>query len=295
MNKNRVPLIITMDLEIADDHDINDQSYILNRLNNDLQKINLPITIFSTTKALETFKEEILNFNNTFHEIANHGFAHTPDENFRKMDAKEIQKKISAAVNTHKNILGNNPLSFRGPRMTTSASTHKILSEFGFHSDYSVCSQRMDFFNSGGSYAGWIIAPRKPYRANLNSPYRKGNSEIVVVPLSSIVIPFISGTLYLLKLEAMKRFFRILLAEAKGTTKPIVYLFHSYEFCSYSNSGKEKSRQKFIQRLYIQDREARYLMNFELFKYMLSFDSVTPITAEDYYRQFISESIKSSV
>jgi hypothetical protein len=42
-------------------------------------------------------------------------------------------------------------------------------------------------------------------------------------------VPFLSGILYLAGVSFMQALFRALLAEARRTGRPIVYLFHSYE------------------------------------------------------------------
>lgn len=182
------------------------------------------------------------------------------------------------------------PVSFRGPGMTTSKTTQKILAENGYKSDFSVCSQRIDFLNSKGGDIRWLFSPRIPYHPSDKSPYNKGDIQIWVVPLSSIGIPFISGILYLFGFRFMKLFSHLLIKEAIKTGKPIVYLFHSYEFCQYVGStsvSKEvtdvsRNKKKWIHGFYERDPVIRYNMNIGLLKYLLTFDLICPFTGKEY-------------
>jgi hypothetical protein len=88
----------------------------------------------------------------------------------------------------------------------------------------------------------------------------------------------------------MKFFFRLLLNESLKTKKPIVYIFHSYEFTNYIFSTEinrklehpERNKQPLIHKLYLKDPVKRYNINLDLLKYMLSFDSIIPVTGKDY-------------
>jgi len=53
---SRIPLLVTMDLEVAGDHDLAEQAAILERLCVDLRRLALPITIFATADAAVKFE-----------------------------------------------------------------------------------------------------------------------------------------------------------------------------------------------------------------------------------------------
>ena len=285
-----IPLLITMDLEIAYDHDINEQKMILQKLCEDLNMSEIPITIFATSESIDVFPEQINSIRNLKHEIGCHGLNHFKGENYKKISEKDINENINLSSKNIEYKIQKTPVCFRGPNMTTSSMTQKILVKNGYIADFSVCSQRIDIFNSKGGEVGWLFAPRLPYRSSDKSPYKKGNVPLWNIPLSCIGFPFISGILYLFGLSFMKFFFRILLNESVKTKKPIVYIFHSYEFTKYISSTRNsrelaqsgRDKQPLIHKLYLKDPVKRYNLNLEFLKYMRSFNSVTPMTGKEY-------------
>ena len=82
-----------------------------------------------------------------------------------------------------------------------------------------------------------LFAPRMPYHPKENDAYRKGSMNIWEIPISAIILPFISGTLSVFGLRFMKRFFGVLYRESQRTGKPIVYLIHPTEFLASENYG----------------------------------------------------------
>lgn len=287
-----IPLIVTMDLEIAYDHSIKEQKLILIKLFKELNTIKLPLTIFTTSEAANLFKDELQNIQHSKHEIGCHGLDHSYRENYKKMSKAEIINNLTIAGNNIESITSEKPVSFRGPSMSTSSTTQEVLISNGYKADFSVCSQRMDFMNSKGGDIRWLFAPRLPYHPSVKNPFREGDMPIWVVPVSSIGIPFISGVLYLFGLRFMKFIFILLYKESKKTNKPIVYLFHSYEFTKYLGTTKEsdqeiiktKHKRPLHQSLYISNPEQRCQMNINLLKYMISFDSVCPMTGKEYVK-----------
>lgn len=277
-----IPLLVTMDLEIAYDHDLQEQMQILERLGDDLHKLSLPITIFTTSDAVKAFPDQVNILKELRHEFGLHGMAHSYDEDFSKLSLVKARDIISNATTIIQAVLGNKPRCFRGPFMTTSTATHKALIENGFIADFSVCSQRIDMFNAIGFKRGWLTAPRKPYFPSELSPYKKGKVPLVVIPLSCSGIPFVSGALYLFGFQFMRLFFSFLLQEAIWLSKPIVYMFHSYEFCSCrsDNNGKK------LHRLYLQNREKRYQKNLMLLKYMIARKDIQPMAGSDFINRY---------
>jgi hypothetical protein len=285
-----IPLLITMDLEFAYDHDIKEQGTITEKLCKDLKSLNLPITVFTTSEFAEKFPEQIKGLCLSGNEIGCHGLNHSLKENYKKINENEINYYLSNAGKSIEKVTGRKPVCFRGPGMTTSAKTQKMLIQNDYVADFSVCSQRIDFFNSKGGDIRWLFAPRNQYNPSDVSPYRKGDLPIRVIPLSCALIPFMSGTLYLFGLKFMKCFFNLLAKEASKKCSPIVYLFHSYEFTGftgrqtyYKESGNEdRYRRPVIHHFYKSDIEKRYKMNIDLIKYMLLFESVRPFTGNNY-------------
>lgn len=286
-----------MDLEIAKDYNLDQQRLSLRRIQDSFNELKLQFTTFTTSEAAEYFPHELKAIHSNGNEIGCHGLNHGTDENYKTLKADTISSNIQKSTNNIVSITSASPTSFRGPGMSTSVDTQRVLINRGYKSDFSICPQRLDFMRTKGGDTGWIFAPRLPYNPSDESPYRKGSLPLWVVPLSCIGFPFISGILYILGLRFMKLFFRMLLKESLKNNKPIVYIFHSYEFAKYTGSkelkndkaGINRNKRSIIQRLYSSDSEARYSINLEFIRYMLSFDIVKPFTGNTYTEKLISD------
>jgi hypothetical protein len=275
-----IPLLVTVDVEVAADHDLDEQAGVIDELRAGLHQLGIPITAFSTAEAAERFAPQVRRLQANGHEIACHGLYHSSSEDFSRMSGAAIRRTLDAATGRIATVVGRAPRCFRGPRMTSSVTTQRALVEQGYVADFSVCSQRLDLLNCRGARLGWLSAPRRPYFPATTSPFRRGDVPIWVIPLSCVGVPFLSGVLYLAGLPAMRALFRILLGEARRTGKPIVYLFHTYEFCSRSQTPGLRS--KALHRLYAQDRGKRYADTLALLQLMQAQSGVRPMTGSEY-------------
>lgn len=268
-----IPLLLTVDVEIATDHNMTQQTKILDKLNTDLK--SLPMTWFCTAVAAEEFSSPLKRLQEAGHEIGCHGLDHSKDDNYQRMSEDRANMAISEATDRITKAIGKRPRCFRGPRMTTSKQTQSALLTYGYQGDFSVCAQRIDLLTCGGANMLWLFAPRGAYHPSEKNPFYRGKMPLSVVNLSCLGVPFLSGILYLGGLRFMQRFFDALLVEARHTGNPIVYLFHSYEFAELTHPGG----QPIHQRAYINDRNRRYEMNLELLQYMCRLPEVQPMTA----------------
>lgn len=271
-----VPLLVTVDVEVAPDHHLAQQEQVLDRLRTDLQ--GLPMTWFCTAVASEQFSAPLQRLVQSGHEIGCHGLDHSPADDYRQMTPARANSVIIEATHRITTAVGQRPRCFRGPRMTTSRHTQSALITHGYQADFSVCAQRIDLLTCKGADLLWLFAPRGAYHPEEKSPFRRGNMPIWVVNLSSLGVPFLSGILYLTGLGFMQALFLALLAEARCTGRPIVYLFHSYEFANLIHLG----RQPLHQRVYISSRVHRYEMNLALLNYICALPDVQPMTATTY-------------
>jgi len=137
----------------------------------------------------------------------------------------------------------------------------------------------------------WIFAPRLPYHPSLNNAFKRGNRKIVVVPVSAIVLPFISGTLYIFGLQFMKKLFDILYLESKKSGKPIVYLMHPAEFVKHTKEIVHKpslsairARGFYFRRKLklFRDENKRLHYTIKLFEYMRKFADIKFMTVNHY-------------
>lgn len=286
-----IPVLITIDLETAKDHELIEQGEIFVRLYKELNELGISTTSFVTSEFATRFSEQLQASSLYKNEFGLHGRDHSVKENYSQMTMNEIRSKIHASCGVISEVTQSALCCFRGPFMSTSSSTQQVLIENNFKADYSVCSQRIDYMNSRGGSLSWLFSPRTVYHPSISNPYKRGELPLWVIPLSCFGIPFISGIMYIFGLRFMKHFFRLLLEESLRTGKPIVYLFHTYEFAKpiiESNQGLVDSRKSIIHSLYIHDRKKRYEMNLDLIKYMLSFDGVHFFKNSDYL-QYIEE------
>lgn len=287
-----VPFLITCDIETAWDHDLSQQNEIIRRLGRDLTSLGITATFFTTAESAERFSAPLKEISRLGHELGCHGMDHSRKEDYSRIPAADSDPMIGRAVEIIEGALDSRPVSFRAPRMASSAGLQGALERHGFFMDFSVSPRRLDFFNSRGANLGSFFAPRCPYHPGRQSPFRKGDRKLLVVPLSCMGIPFLSGSLFLFGLSAMKVLFRALLFEAERHGSPIVYLFHSYEFTEYtediagcdgSHPAADTEKRKALHRLYTKDRERRYEDTLSLFRYILSFRSVRPMTGRAFY------------
>lgn len=275
-----VPVLITMDVEIALDHELQAQGEVLEQLRSAFRSMGVPVTAFSTADAAQRFAAQLRGLLADGHEVACHGLSHDDSEDFSRMPPQAIRWTLATATRRIAAATGHVPRCFRGPRMTSSPITQRALVDMGYVADFSVCSQRLDLLNCRGGNLGWLSAPRRPYFPAATSAYRRGNVPIRVVPLSCVGVPFLSGVLYTAGLRAMRTLFRLLLAESRRTGKPIVYLFHPYEFSP--RAAWQRARPKRLHRLYRADRARRYADTLALLEYMLSHSFVRPMAGSEY-------------
>jgi peptidoglycan/xylan/chitin deacetylase (PgdA/CDA1 family) len=269
-----------MDLEVARDHDLDEQAEVLHRLRDDLGAISAPLTVFCTSEAAERFATQLESYARCGHEIGCHGLRHDPSEDFCRMTRSETTRILAEATRRIEAAQLPRPRAFRSPWMRSSSTTQRCLVELGYETDFSVCPQRIDRYRSRTATVRSFVAPRKPYSPALDSPYRRGSLPLTVMPLSSLGVPFVSGVLYLFGLRTMKLAYRALLAEARLRRSPIVYLFHSYEFTTFkTGSGLTRPRHH---SLYRGSPAGRYVANLELLRHMVASPGVVPFNARSF-------------
>ncbi len=303
--KNSVTVLLTWDIDPFLDVCTDDKNEALSQTRELLSDYQIQSTFFLPAKMAEALGSEVRGLIRDGHEIGCHGLTHGDEENYNQMPQDMLQAYVAEATEIVQKMTGEAVSSFRGPRMKTSHITQGILAELGYTADCSVASQRIDFVSSNLINLGWIIAPRLPYRPSHRSAFRKGERHIWVVPLSAVIVPFISSVLYLLRVRFMKMLFRVLYAEAERTDKPIVYLAHPFEFAP-SKLRHKPENMSFIQevrthgflireRFLEEDHYKRFKMNEELLAYMKSFPQVQFKTVREYVSDKLMSCEKASL
>ena len=218
-----VPVLVTFDVDPAPD-----VSEGVRKALELLQATGIQATFFFT--ALEADAPTVKQVLSSGHEVGCHGLSHDEAEEFNTLPEADQRGILSRATTRLQQLAEKPVLSFRAPRVKISSATLRILEELGYLADSSVCSQRLDFVSSNLVNPGWLWAPRLPYHPSDRSPYRRGSLKILEVPVSAILIPFVSTTLRIFGVAFMKLLFTLLYWESRLTGKPIVYLVHPHEF-----------------------------------------------------------------
>ena len=259
------------------------------------RELEMRATFLLVAQEAVWYPEEIAEMKHGGHEIGCHGLTHGDEEEYTRMPLEMQRGYIEAATRLLEEKTDSSITSFRGPRVKISPVALELLSEYGYLTDSSVCSQRLDLVSSNLVNLGWLQAPRSPYHPHRDSAFRRGDLEVLEVPVAAMVLPFISAALYVLRLPMMKVLFRLLYAESRRNGKPIVYLAHPAEFGPQSCarlrlSGLSLKRLRthglrFRRRLREPDPEVRLSLNRALFSYMAGFPGVRFMTMREYALQ----------
>jgi peptidoglycan/xylan/chitin deacetylase (PgdA/CDA1 family) len=293
----RVPVLITWDVDPDQWADLSRREGSLSRAIDLCEDLDICTTFFFTASTADQYPFHIERMIALDQEIGCHGLFHSPEEDYNRMSEKLQQEYIQEARQKLETVTGSAIRSFRSPRVKTSGLTLRLLGEYGFQTDSSVCSQRVDLISSNLINLGWLRAPRRPYHPHANDAFKRGNLPIMEVPVSAAALPFISSVLKVLGLRAMKVLFWLLYQESKRTGKPIVYLAHPMEFDGKGKRKKIKWRDFSPRRIRTHGLMARrwlfqlsgqslYEATRELFTYIQSFPNVVFLTCPAYVNGF---------
>ena len=164
------------------------------------------------------------------HEIACHGLTHDYKIAFDNMDLKQQINHLTKAKGILEDISGGEVVSFRAPALRVNKFTPQALIETGFKVDSSVAPQRADMFMTLGSRKKmvWLTAPRTPYYVASDSLARKGSTNLVEVPISSFIMPYI-GTFMRVSPYITSMIRWCLYRETHNTNKVVNFLIHPNE------------------------------------------------------------------
>ncbi|MGE0635298.1 MAG: polysaccharide deacetylase family protein [Bacteroidia bacterium] len=197
---------------------------------------NIKSTFFFTGYIAKLVPDVVKMIVNDGHEVASHGMSHLKKNGFDVMPYDKQLRHLKESKALLEDISGQEVVSFRAPALRVSNNTALALAEAGYKIDSSIASQRFDMFFSFGSIKklNWLTAPRLPYRTDSNNLFKKGKGQIIEIPVSATIMPYVSTTMRIFPtLTAIQR--RVLAFETTKTGKPIVFLIHPHEFVDESN------------------------------------------------------------
>lgn len=301
MKTERIPVLISWDVDPDRWASLQRRQRALTLALDLCAEFGIRSTFFITANFAHEYPQQIERMRALGQEIGCHGLTHTDEEDYDRM-GKEMQRDYIAEAARKLQAASASPVvSFRSPRVKTSAVTLRLLAEQGYRADSSVCSQRVDLVSSNLINTGWIVAPRRPYHPHSDNPYKRGALPIWEIPVSALLLPFISAMLRVLGPGPMKGFSRLLYAESRRVSKPIVYLAHPTEFIL---SGKQRSHfniknlsprsirtHGFLLRntLFRLGGETLFDATRELFSYIASLPGVVFMTCGEYAAQLERE------
>ena len=243
--------IFTIDVESFSFETNNYDDKVIYRLENDampkllslLHKFEITATFFYTASYLKISKDSFYEVIKQGHEIASHGWDHS--ECYDKMSLKEqvnILKKSKDAVEELANYKIH---SFRAPFLRINSDTIKALEITGFKIDSSVASKRCDFMFTTGALRklSLLTAPSGSYIPSRDNPYKKGNSNILEIPVSAYIWS-LTGTHLRMSQYPTKLLARYLINQKK--TNPQVFLLHPSEILAFTKK-KTFRRGNFFQ------------------------------------------------
>ncbi len=181
------------------------------------------------------------------HEIGCHGYEHDVVNGLISMDFNGQIKEIERAKETIEKAGDVKVSSFRAPACRLNADTVRALDSLGFTTDSSVCPQRFDGPFSFGSRQklSWLTSPRKPYLLSKDSPFQRGDSNVLEIPVSALVFPYI-GTVLRASPTLFKLTEKLLFAESRRTDKPVVFLSHPNELIKGDSIQTSRRSKGFI-------------------------------------------------
>ena len=200
---------------------------------------NIKSTFFFTGYIARLIPDIVKMILEDGHEVASHGKSHLPKNGFDVMPFEKQKRHLEYSKKMLEDISGKEVITFRAPALRTNKHTARALIETGFKIDSSVASQRFDFFLSFGSTnkLKWLTAPRLPYRTDANNIFKKGNSDLIEVPLSALFLPYVGTTMRIFPfITSLQR--RVINLETKITGKPVVFDIHPNELIDESDENR---------------------------------------------------------
>jgi peptidoglycan-N-acetylglucosamine deacetylase len=207
-------------------------------------KYGIRSTFFFTGYIARLYPQIVKMILSDGHEVASHGKSHIVENGFDVMPFEKQKRHLQYTKDLLEDISGQEVISFRAPALRVNGFTAKALIETGHKIDSSVASQRFDFFLSFGGMnkLKWMAAPRLPYKVDPDNIFKKGDSQLIEVPLSALFVPYVGTTMRIFPwITPLQR--RCLNAESNTNNKPIVFDIHPNEFIDESDEARVLSRR----------------------------------------------------
>ena len=155
-----------------------------------LDRHNIKATFFILGRLADRNPEVLMEILSRGHELGCHGYVHDPYD-VKEFDEVETDvEKGTRAVRKFGDVVG-----FRAPYFRPHRKLAAVLEDFGYRYDSSVPSKRFDLFVGRTNNPYNLFAPMKPYHPSTENIFRKGNSEILEIPLPGFILPLLGVTM----------------------------------------------------------------------------------------------------
>lgn len=244
--------LITNDVETTSilNHKLRDKTgeYVLNqgmpRLLDLYDKYSVKATFFYTGHIARLYPKVVRMAYERGHEIGSHGLTHEVSKAFDVLTSDEQLSHLKQSKQILEDIIGDEVVSFRAPAARVDKAFPTVLAEAGFKIDSSVSSQRLDMMFSFGALKKlhWLTAPRKAYFTQKDNIFKKGDSEVLEVPILAMGFPYI-GT-FMRIAPSLNRITRnVLYLETLCNGRQFVFLTHPNEFIDEDRETTEIERR----------------------------------------------------
>jgi len=250
--KNDRICLVTNDVETTSivNHKLRDKTgeYVLNqgmpRLLDLYDKYGVKATFFYTGHIAKLYPQVVKMAYERDHEVGSHGLTHEVSKAFDVLPPEEQLSHLKQSKQILEDIIGDEVVSFRAPAARVDKGFPAILHEAGFKVDSSVSSQRLDMMFSFGALKKlhWLTAPRQAYFTQNDNIFKKGESDVLEVPISAFGFPYI-GT-FMRIAPALNRMTRhVLYWETLCNGRQFVFLTHPNEFIDEDQETTEIERR----------------------------------------------------
>jgi hypothetical protein len=289
---NTVQVLVTYDIHITT-HPVDEVRRCLESVIRFHDRLGIPSTLFFPAEAAQLLHTTVRDLIAHHHEIGNHGLTHRDGEVYDLLTADVQERFLRQATKNLEDVMRRPVRCFRAPAFRLSRHTYPILDALGYDADVSMNSQRLGLLSSDLWNFSWMVAPRQPYYPHHRHPWRRGNLNLLSIPVSCALLPYISNTMLIFGLPFMKGFFRSLYHEARLTGKPVVFMTHPEDLHSDRPAVPRNSKRwkdllptkygfEFRHWLMENDPQTIAQNNQELLAHMRSFPHTEFLTVSDY-------------
>jgi len=230
-----VPILLTYDIHTHAAHSAPEVDRYLQHVLELHARMGVKASFFFPAEAAQAMKQTVVSLVREGHAVGCHGLTHR-NESYKAMPPAEQKEKLSRATREIEDIIQQRATFFRAPVFKISGATIRVLEELGYEADLSMNSQRLGLSSSDVWNVSWMLAPRRPYHPAFHYPWRKGQATLWEIPLSCILLPYMSNTGLVFGSGFMKAFFRGLLIESRWSKKPVVYMLHPEDLYPWRKS-----------------------------------------------------------